>query len=87
MAKKRLSVTVSLEMHSRLTVLAHRCGFRGVPAMMLALLRLAVEPHKAAASEQEQEAGEEDSVAAMFSALAEAERSRVDAAYRLRTRI
>lgn len=87
MAKKRLSVTVSLETHSRLTVLAHRCGFRGVPAMVSALLRLAVEPHRTAASEQEQEAAEEDSVAAMFSALAEAERSRVDAGYRLRTRI
>lgn len=87
MAKKRLSVTVSGEVHSRLTVLAHRCGFRGVPAMVSALLRLTVEPHRTAASEQEQEAAEEDSVAAIFSALAEAERSRVDAGYRLRTRI
>ncbi len=80
-------MTVSGEVHSRLTVLAHRCGFRGVPAMVSALLRLTVEPYRTAASEQEQEAAEEDSVAAMFTALAEAERSRVDAGYRLRTRI
>lgn len=85
--KQRLNVTVSRDVHARLTVLARRCGFRGVPAMVSALLRLTVESHRGAASEQEQEAGEEDSVAAMFSALAEAERSRVDAAYRLRTRI
>lgn len=85
--KKRLNVTVSGEVHSRLTVLAHRCGFRGVPAMVTALLRLAVEPYSGAASRAEQEAAEEDSVAAMFTALAESERASVEASYRLKSRI